>query len=150
MSTLIGPQPRAADPDWTGVLAQVPLFSDLSKRHLRGIAKLATIRRLPAYTRIVREGEQAHSFYLMLEGTAVVRPSGKRPVKIGAGDFFGELALLDKSPRSATVEAQTEVQVASIGRSAFLRMVEHEPKVALILLRTMAARLRSSEASTQH
>jgi len=150
MSTLIGARPRAADPDWAGVLAQVPLFSDLPKRHLRGIAKLAKFRRLPAYTRIVREGDRADSFYLMLEGTAVVRPPGKRPVKIGVGEFFGELALLDNSPRSATVEAQTEVQVASIGRSDFLRMLEHEPKVALILLRTMAARLRLSEVSTKH
>lgn len=150
MSSLSYPPARAAEPDWTEVLAEVPLFSGLSKRHLRGVAKLAKIRRLQAYTRIVREGDHADSFYLMLEGTAVVRPPGKRPVKLGVGDFFGELALLDNSPRSATVEAQTEVLLASIGRTAFLRMLEHEPKVALLLLRTMAARLRASEVSSKH
>lgn len=136
--------------DWTEVLAEVPLFSGLSRRHLRNLTKLAKIQRLLAYTKIVREGDRADSFYLLLEGSAVVRPKGKRSVKLGAGDFFGELALLDNSPRSATVEALEDVLVARIGRTDFVRMLEHEPKVALLLMRTMAARLRSSEASAQH
>jgi CRP-like cAMP-binding protein len=73
---------------------------------------------------------------------------GKRPVKLGVGDFFGELTLLDDSPRSATVEAQDEVLVARIGCTDFVRMLEKEPRVALVLLRTLAARLRSSEVSS--
>ena len=117
---------------------------------MRSLAKLAKIQRLPAYTEIVREGGRGDSFCLILDGSAVVRPPGKRPVKLGSGDFFGELALIDNSPRSATVEAQDEVLVARIGRIDFVRMLEHEPKVALVLLRTMAARLRSSESSAKH
>lgn len=140
----------SADADWTEVLAGVPLFSGLSTRHVRNLAKLAKIQRLLAYTKIVREGDRADSFYLLLEGSAVVRPPGKRPVKLGVGDFFGELALLDNSPRSATVEALEDVLVARIGRTDFVRMLEHEPKVALLLMRTLAARLRSSEASPKH
>jgi CRP-like cAMP-binding protein len=146
-STMTGP---GADADWTNVLAEVPLFSGLSTRHVRNLAKLAKIQRLLAYTEIVREGDRADSFYLLLEGSAVVRPPGKRPAKLGVGDFFGELALLDNSPRSATVEALEDVLVARIGRTGFVRMLEHEPKVAILLLRTMAARLRSSEASAKH
>ncbi len=140
----------AAEADWTSVLADVPLFSELSARHVRSLAKLAKIQRLPVYTKIVREGERADAFFLLLEGSATVAPPGKRPVKLGAGDFFGELALLDNSVRSATVEAQTDVLVARIGQTSFLRLVQNEPKVALGLLRTLAARLRSSEASPKH
>ncbi len=136
--------------DWTDVLASVPLFEGLTKRHVHGIAKLAKIQSFPAYTEIVREGHRGESFYLILDGTAVVRPPGKRPVKLGIGDFFGELSLLDNAPRSATVQAQSEVLVARIGRSDFLKMLQHEPKVALVLLTTLAGRLRASEASARH
>ncbi len=142
--------PTVAEADWTDVLAEVPLFSGLSPRHVRNLAKLAKIQRLPAYTKIVREGATGDSFILMLEGTAVVRPPGKRPVKLGAGDFFGELALLDDAPRSATIEAQEDVVVARIGRKDFIRLLGDEPKVSLVLLRTLAARLRSSESSPSH
>ncbi len=142
--------PTVAEADWTDVLAEVPLFSGLSPRHVRNLAKLAKIQRLPAYTKIVREGATGDSFILMLEGTAVVRPPGKRPVTLGAGDFFGELALLDDAPRSATIEAQDDVVVARIGRKDFIRLLADEPKVSLVLLRTLAARLRASEKTPQH
>jgi len=88
--------------------------------------------------------------FLILDGNAVVRPPGKRVVKLGMGDFFGELALIDNSPRSATVEAQNEVLLARIASKDFLKMLNKEPKVSLVLLRTLAARLRASEASHRH
>ena len=142
--------PTYDDIDWTHVLTEVPLFSDLSRRHVRGIAKLAKIQRVQPYTDIVHEGGKAGSFFLILEGNAIVRPPGKRPKRLGPGDFFGELALLDNQPRSATVQTQEEVVVARIGRTDFMHMLNHEPKVAVILLQTLAERLRSSETSTTH
>jgi CRP-like cAMP-binding protein len=138
------------DVDWTNVLAEVPLFANLTARHVRGLAKLAKIQRLAAFTQIVRKGDSADSFFLILDGTAIVRPPGKRMVKLGPGDFFGELALLDDSPRSATVEAQDEILVARSGRRDFARLLDKEPKVAVALLRTLAGRLRASEASAKH
>ncbi|HTY70990.1 MAG TPA: cyclic nucleotide-binding domain-containing protein [Actinomycetes bacterium] len=148
---MVDPQTAALNAaDWTGVLAEVPLFAGMSTRHVRGVAKLAKILRLPAYSQIVREGEAADAFFLILDGGAVVRPPGKRPVKLGVGDYFGELALLVDAPRSATVEAQGEVLLARIGRRDFLAMLEKEPKVCLVLLRTLAERLRSSESSAKH
>lgn len=142
--TATGKNPKA---DWTDVLAEVPLFANLSARYLRGLAKIAKIERVAPFTQIVRAGERADAFFLILGGNAVVRPPGKRVVKLGMGDFFGELALLDNSPRSATVEAQDEVLLARIARSDFLKLLDKEPKVSVVLLRTLAARLRSIEAS---
>ena len=141
---------RTDKADWSEVLAEVPLFQGLSKRHVRGIAKLAKVMRLAPFSQIVREGEPADSFFLILDGTALARPPGKRAVKLGVGDFFGELALLDNSPRSATVEAQDEVLLARIGAKDFLKLLEKEPKVSLVLLKTLAVRLRSSEPSPKH
>jgi CRP-like cAMP-binding protein len=134
--------------DWTDVLAAVPLFADLPRRHVARLTKVAKIQRLPAYTRIVREGQRGDSFALLLEGTATVKAPRRRPVKIGPGDFFGELSLLDGLPRSATVEAQEDVLLARIGRKDFLKLVETEPKVAVALLKTMAGRLRGVERVT--
>jgi CRP-like cAMP-binding protein len=144
------PPGQPAEADWTGVLGEVPIFADLSARQLRRLAKIAKIKRVEPFTQIVLEGESADAFFLILDGNAVVRPPGKRLVKLGMGDFFGELALLDDSPRSATVEAQNEVLLARISRKDFLRLLDKEPKVSLVLLRTLAARLRSSERSHKH
>ncbi len=141
---------KQAEADWTEVLGEVPIFADLSARQVRGLAKIAKIKRVAPYTQIVREGEPADAFFLILDGNAVVRPPGKRVVKLGMGDFFGELALIDNSPRSATVEAQNEVLLARIASKDFLKMLNKEPKVSLVLLRTLAARLRASEASHRH
>jgi len=136
--------------DWTDVLVAVPLFAEMPRRHVTRLTRAAKIERLPAYTRIVRVGQRGDSFCLLLEGSASVKAPGKRAVRIGPGDFFGELSLLDGLPRSADVEAQEDVLLARIGRKDFLRLVQREPKVALALLRTLAGRLRWVEKSAAH
>ncbi len=150
MATLTGGTGKNTADDWTDVLAEVPLFAGLSKRHVKAIARLAKVQRREAFSTLVEAGRPGDSFFLLLEGTAVVRPKGKRAATLGPGAFFGELALLDDAPRSATVEAKEDVLVARIGRTGFLKMVEKEPKVALVLLRTLAARLRETESSAAH
>src|SRR5436309_11933065 len=84
------------------------------------------------------------------DGTVLVKPPGKRAVRLAAGDSFGEMALLDDAPRSATVEAQDEVFVMLLSRSAFSKMLATEPKIAIALLRTLAQRLRALETSPSH
>ena len=68
-------------------------------------------------------------------------------MRLKAGDAFGEMALLDGTPRTATVEAQTEVLAMLLGRSAFLKTLEAEPKIALAIMRTLAERLRKANLS---
>jgi CRP-like cAMP-binding protein len=132
---------------WADVLATVPLFSGLSQRHLRKVAGKASMKRFAPLTSIVRVGEPGDAFFIILDGSASVRRPGKRAVKLGAGDFFGELALLDAAPRSATVEADSEVLTMRLGRSAFQKVLESEPKVALAMLRAVAARARETSQS---
>jgi CRP/FNR family transcriptional regulator, cyclic AMP receptor protein len=135
---------------WTDVLSDVPLFSGLSKRHLNRIAEVAKSRRYSRYSTIVRAGEPSNAFFVILDGSVLVKTPGKRPKRLAAGDSFGEMALLDDAPRSATVDADDEVLVMLLGRKAFNRILEKEPKISLALLRTLAKRLRAAQNSPSH
>jgi CRP-like cAMP-binding protein len=143
--------PRAAkSEDWTDVLRDVPLFAGLSKRHVRAIAALGTTRRHAPGTTIVRAGARGDAFHVILDGTVDVRRPGHGALTLGAGGCFGELALLDGAPRTATVEARDDVLTMRFAAGAFRALLEREPKVAMVLLRTLATRLRVSEASSTH
>jgi CRP/FNR family transcriptional regulator, cyclic AMP receptor protein len=135
---------------WADVIGEIPLFAGLSKRHLNKLAALGKTRRYARFTPIVRAGDRGDAFYVILDGEALVKPAGKRAVRLKAGDWFGEMALLDGAPRTATVEAQTEVFAMLLGRTAFLKTVEAEPKIALTIMRTLAQRLRAAERSAAH
>jgi CRP-like cAMP-binding protein len=133
--------------DWIPVLAEVPLFAGLSRRHLKRVASLARTRRFAPGTSIVRKGEAGSAFFVLLDGGArVVTTKGRAP-RLKIGDFFGEMALFDDSPRSADVVAEGEVQVMTISRNAFGKLLRSEPAIAHELLRTLAGRLRAAENS---
>jgi CRP-like cAMP-binding protein len=134
--------------DWLPVLAEVPLFRNLSRRHLKRVASVGRTRRFASGTAIVRAGDAGTSFYVLIDGAARVTPSTGRPRRLGAGDFFGEMALLDDSPRSADVVADGDVLALTISRSAFGKLVRSEPGLAHELLRALAARLRAAERSS--
>ena len=129
---------------WADVLADVPLFSGLSKRHLGKVAALGMERRIAPGTAIVRAGAPGDAFFVILDGTATVRVPGKRTRRLHAGEFFGELALLDNQPRTATVEADGEMLVMWVSRRAFQKLLKQEPKVAVEMLHTLAQRLRTA------
>src|SRR5690242_16307430 len=106
---MVPPDPDRVGHDWLGTLAEVPLFDGLSKRQLRRIAKLARTRRFAPGSTMVRAGDPGRSFYVVLDGKAKVNRAGGRSRRLGAGDYFGEMALLDDAPRSADVVAEGEV-----------------------------------------
>jgi len=122
-------------------LAQVPLFKDLSKKHLQHIAQLATRLDLPAGRELTREGEIGHEFLVVLDGEVEVRLGDKVIATRGPGEFFGEISLLDHRPRTATVVAKTPVVVEVIGQREFATMLQDEPEVASQLMSAMAQRL---------
>jgi CRP-like cAMP-binding protein len=138
---------RNAAHDWLGTLEEVPLFEGLPKRHLRRVTKLARVRRFAPGSTLVRAGDPGKSFFVLLDGNAKVMRSGGRSRRLGMGDYFGEMALLDGAPRSADVIAEGEVLALTIDRSGFTKLLGAEPTLAQALLRTLAARLRAAETS---
>jgi CRP/FNR family transcriptional regulator, cyclic AMP receptor protein len=136
--------------EWADVLGDVPLFAGLSKRHRRRVAGLAGQQRFAEGTQIVREGARGETFYLILDGKATVERRGAAPLDLEAGDFFGEMALLDGGPRSATVTARTPVLVMRLSRRPFAKLLAKEPEVAAAMLRELARRLREAHAAALH
>jgi len=136
---------RRSAGEWAAVLEQVPLFQTLSRRQLRRVVSLARAKRFQRGVPVVVVGRPGDAFYVILDGHASVGVPGRRPRRIGPGSYFGEMALLDDAPRSATVTAAGELLVLEIGRTAFVRLLKQEPQISLALLRTLAARVRLLE-----
>lgn len=127
-------------------LARVPLFSRLSKRSLRRVADLAEEVRFMEGARVVEEGEPGDAFYAILEGQAkAVDKRGKMVNRLLPGDFFGEIALLDGGPRTATVVAETPLVVLEVRRKGFVRLLAADPSITVRLLEHAAAMLRRVE-----
>ncbi|MDQ1518946.1 MAG: family transcriptional regulator, cyclic receptor protein [Actinomycetota bacterium] len=127
-------------------LQQVPMFSALSKRDLQLLARRAEDVRVPAGKVLVNEGETGHEFFVILDGTARVTRRGKRVATLGPGSAFGELALLDKAPRNATVIAETPMELVVLGQREFAGIIDEVPGFARKLLAGMASRLREADA----
>ena len=127
------------------LLAQVPLFAGLSRRHLKQIAEHADEVAFREGETIVETGQPGGSFYVILEGEAKVARHGKTVGRLGPGEFFGEISLLDGGTRSATVTAATPVVAIRIFKRSFDRVVAKEPTVAAKILAVVARRLREAE-----
>ena len=128
-------------------LATVPLFSACSKKELQMVAKSAERVVLPAGKVVVTEGAAGTEFFVILDGQARVERHGRQVATLGQGGFFGDLALLDRSPRNASVVADTELEVAKLGQRAFDSLLEH-PGFSKKLLAGLARRLREQDART--
>lgn len=137
---------RGTSGDWVPVLEDVPLFAGVPRRHLKRVAELAKPKRFAAGTTIVRSGDPGNAFYVLVDGAARVTPPKGRAIKLGPGDSFGEMALLDGSPRSADVTATEDVLALAIGSAAFEKLLRREPQLAIALLRTLAGRLRGAQS----
>ena len=133
---------------WVNVLADVPLFAGLSRRHLNKVASTGSLKRFHDNTAIVRAGEMGTSLYVVLDGTVSVRRRGLPVLRLGMGSVFGEMALLDGHQRSATVMADEPVLCLTIEQSRFLRLLRSEPAIAIALLQELAARLRAVQSTT--
>jgi len=143
-----GPHPGTARPDaWAHLLGDVPLFARLGKRDLRRIARASKLAHVPSGCHIVRERASAEAFYILLTGEAAVVRGGVEVARLAGGDCFGELGLLDGSPRSASVVAACDLWAVRLPRERFLDLLDHQPTIARGLLASMAERLRRTEAA---
>ena len=109
---------------------QVPLFSGLSKAEIRSLKRLMTAVNVNAGKTVVREGDVGREFMIILSGTASVSRLGNKFATLGPGDFFGEISLLGKGPRSATVTAETDLLLEALNRREFATMIDKNPKIA--------------------
>ncbi|MDZ4825070.1 MAG: cyclic nucleotide-binding domain-containing protein [Actinomycetota bacterium] len=127
-------------------LQQVPLFSACSRKDLQLVARRAEDVRVPAGKELIREGETGHEFFVILDGTAKVTRHGRRVNTLGPGAAFGELAMLEKAPRNATVIADTDMELVVLGQREFAGIIDEVPGFARKLLAGMAKRLREADA----
>ena len=127
-------------------LSQVKMFSSLNKKELGLVAKASEVVTVPAGTDIVKEGEIGHEFYLIASGSAAVKRNGRKVTTLGPGHYFGEMALLDRGPRSATVTAEEETELVVIGQREFLGVLDEVPTLSYKLLVGMATRLREADS----
>jgi CRP-like cAMP-binding protein len=126
-------------------LAEVPLFSALSKKDLQLVARRAEDVKVDAGKVLVTEGGAGSEFFVIVDGKARVTRRGKKVAELGPGQFFGDLALLDRAPRNASVIADSDLEVAKLGQRAFDALLDH-PGFSKKLLAGLARRLREQDA----
>lgn len=130
------------DPNDTArALAKVPLFAGCSDPDLRDIAGLAHLLSFEDGTTIVPEGEEGLGFYLILSGEASVVQGGREINRVNAGQFFGEIALLEGTPRTASVVAVGTTVCLGILRSDFRPLLVRQPRIALRILEEEGRRI---------
>ena len=108
----------------------VPLFSNLSKTEMKALRSLMTAININSGKTVVREGDVGREFMIILSGTASVSRQGSKFATLGPGDFFGEMSLLGKGPRSATVTAETDLLLEALNRREFATMLHKNPEIA--------------------
>ncbi len=129
------------------ILKHIPLFSELSDDELASVYKLITFHDVAKKTVVLQEGEDGGSLFIIIEGSVKISyyaPDGREIVLslLESGAYFGEMSLLDKQPRSATVSTLTDSKLAQIRRVDFERLLLQQPKVTLKLLAETVNRLR--------
>jgi CRP-like cAMP-binding protein len=126
-------------------LASVPLLAGLEPRVRRRLAEIGKRRTYSADEAIVREGTTGTALYILLSGGARVEQEGKELGQLSGGDFFGELALIEEHPRSATVIATTESDCLLFPAWEFTALLEEHPEVAVPIMRVLIHRLHRRE-----
>ena len=128
-------------------LARVPLFSGIKPKELKKLSKRMTERSFNEGDEITREGESGIGFFVIEDGNATVSVGGDIIRTLGPGEHFGEVALIDSGPRSATIIAGTDLKCRGMSAWEFRPFVEEHPEVAWALLETLVARLRAAESA---
>jgi CRP/FNR family transcriptional regulator, cyclic AMP receptor protein len=132
------------------LLAGCPLFKGIDPEGLAKLAALATPVDFPPGHVIARQGEIGTGFFLIVSGEVRVVRDGAVVARLGAGEFFGELSVLDRMPRNATVVAEVQTSCLALASWDFEKVLLEEPAVTLAILRGVATRLREVTESARH
>src|SRR5213592_2664451 len=126
------------------LLGNIPLFSACTKRDLARIASLADEVDVPKGKVLTRQGEPGRECFVIADGRAKATMRGRRSASMGPGDFFGEMSLLDQGPRSATVTAESDMELLVLTSQGFWSLLRDVPVVAPRIMRVLAERLREA------
>jgi pyruvate,water dikinase len=137
--------PPSPPTDPLAALQRVPLFADLDRRQAEQIARLLKLRPFSRGETVIMEGSGGAAFFLIDSGEATVSSKGVQLATLGPGDYFGEIALIDGGPRSATVIAATDLVCYGLTFWEFRPLVERNSAIAWKLLQALAKRLRAAE-----
>jgi len=132
----------------TDSLGSVPLFAGLSKSERRSVAGYLKEEWFNVGEDIVRADDKGGRLYVITEGRARVLVNGKNKRSLGPGDYFGEMSLIDDSPRAATVRADTTVHTVWLGRANFLSLLEESWPMTRKVLADLCARVRTTDKTT--
>lgn len=126
------------------LLKAVPLFARCSKKELAEIATIADEIDLPEGKQLTKEGGRGREFFVLLEGNADVRRKRRKVKALGPGDFLGEIALVTKVPRTATVTTTSPVRALVVSEQNFRRLLERSPDVQIKVLEALAERVAAT------
>jgi CRP/FNR family cyclic AMP-dependent transcriptional regulator len=129
------------------LLKRTPLFSGCSKAELGELATKSDEVALREGSILAREGRRGREFFVLVDGSVRVTREGRKLADLGPGDWFGEIALVTNSPRTATVTATTPVRVLVLGDRAFRRVVSEMPSIALKVMASLGTRLAADSRS---
>jgi CRP-like cAMP-binding protein len=121
-------------------LKRAPLFDGLSRKELTQLARVSEDLDVPAGTALITEGDIGHEFFVIVDGEVEVSRNGRRVALRGGGEFVGEIALLEKTKRTATVKAKTPLRVFVLTRKDFRTLLDANPAVEHKILRALARR----------
>jgi CRP/FNR family transcriptional regulator, cyclic AMP receptor protein len=127
-------------------LGRVPLFAHVKPKDLKKLGKRMSDRSFGEGETITSEGQSGVGFFVIEEGDATVSRDGEIVRNLGSGDYFGEIALIDSGPRSATIVASTDLRCRGMTAWEFKPFIEEHPDVAWGLLEMLVARLREAES----
>jgi CRP-like cAMP-binding protein len=125
----------------TELIKRAPLFANCSKRELAAIGSLADEIDLKEGSELTREGAPGREFFVLIEGTADVLRNGRKVNAMKGGDFFGEIALVHRAPRTATVKATSPVRALVITERNFRKLLEDSREIQRKVLEALAERL---------
>jgi CRP/FNR family cyclic AMP-dependent transcriptional regulator len=122
-------------------LKRAPLFADLSRKDLVELARLTDTVEVPSGKVLCKEGDPGREFFVLVEGEVKVARKGRQVATLGAGDFVGEISLVDPAPRTATVTARTPLRLFVLTPRDFHQMLDQNPKVERKIMRALARRV---------
>jgi CRP/FNR family transcriptional regulator len=132
------------------VLGVVPLFAEATVDDLAALADVATEVEFPAGRTLVRQGDTGNGLFIILDGSVRIVRDGETLNTLGPGEWFGELAVLDRGPRTATVIAETDTRCLALAAWDAERLLEERAGLALGVARTLAVRLRDLTEDHRH